>query len=524
MIKTRLVLPVLAAAAALALLAGCGSSGSSSSSDPASLAPPATPVFVEAKIQPTGTLKANLEGLASRVAGVGDLGGLIVSQLERSANGSGEPLDFSKEVKPWLGETAGVFLADYNGSDFEGTGVAVEVTDTGEAQDFIDKRAESNGEPFEDASYEGVDYKVDPSGEGTVGIIGNFVVYAEDTKTFKAAVDADSGESLAESDTFQAIAPSAPEGSLADVYVDVGGLIKAAGSKVDQQTLRFFESSGVDLENASALASVIPGSDNVEVDVAGELGEEAENAVSGEPAEKLLGAMPANALAAIAVGDFGESVGGVVDSIDKSGIPGQVPPGKFKSTMKQAGIDIDKITESLGDAAVFAEGSSRSNLGGALVIETKDATEARNTVSNIGLLLRANHTPGVTAIGGNATGFSVRSAELGPQPIVVAAKGERLAVGYGLPATLRGLNSDSGATLSSTRPYNEALDALDTTPITGFAAGAPAVRLVEGLVSPEEREELAELKPYLAKIAFLAIGAEKKGDLAQARLILGVTK
>ena len=158
------------------------------------------------------------------------------------------------------------------------------------------------------------------------------------------------------------------------------------------------------------------------------------------------------------------------------------------------------------------------------MIETKDATEARNTVSNIGLLLRANHTPGVTAIGGKATGFSVHSAELGAQPVVVAAKGERLAVGYGLPATLRGLSSDQGPTLSGTRPYNEALDALETTPMTGFAAGAPVLRLVEGLVSPEEREELAELKPYLAKIPFLAIGAEKKGDLAQARLILGVTK
>jgi hypothetical protein len=524
MIKTRLVLPVLAAAAALALLAGCGSSDSSSSSDPASVAPPETPVFVEAKIQPTGTLKANLEGLASGVAGIDDLGGTIVSYVEQSASSSDEPLDFSKEVQPWLGETAGIFLADFNGNDFEGTGVAVEVTETGEAQDFIDKKAESNGEPFEDASYEGVDYKVDPSGEGAVGIIGNFVVYANDTKTFEAAVDADGGESLAESGTYKGITPSSPEGSLADVFVDVGGLIKAAGGEVDQQTLQFFESSGVDVENASALASLIPGSDNVEIDVASELGEEAEEAVSGEPAEQLLGAMPANALAAISVGDFGENVGDIVDSIDKSGIPGQVPPGKLKSTMKQVGIDIDKITESLGDAAVFAEGSSLSSLGGALVIETKDSTEAKNTVSNIGLLLRANHTPGVTAIGGKATGFSVRSAELGPQPLVVAAKGDRLAVGYGLPATLRGLSSESGPTLSSTRPYNEALDALGTTPMTGFAAGAPAVRLVEGLVSPEEREELAELKPYLAKIPFLAIGAETKGDVAQARLILGVTK
>ena len=51
MIKTRLVLPVLAAAAALALLAGCGSGGSSSSGDPASVAPPETPLFVEATMR-----------------------------------------------------------------------------------------------------------------------------------------------------------------------------------------------------------------------------------------------------------------------------------------------------------------------------------------------------------------------------------------------------------------------------------------------------------------------------------------
>ena len=54
MIKTRLVLPVLAAAAALALLAGCGGGGDSSSTDPASVAPPETPVFIEATMQPTG--------------------------------------------------------------------------------------------------------------------------------------------------------------------------------------------------------------------------------------------------------------------------------------------------------------------------------------------------------------------------------------------------------------------------------------------------------------------------------------
>ena len=57
MIKTRLVLPVLAAAAAVAILAGCGGGGGSSSGDPASFAPPETPLYIEATMQPHGELK-----------------------------------------------------------------------------------------------------------------------------------------------------------------------------------------------------------------------------------------------------------------------------------------------------------------------------------------------------------------------------------------------------------------------------------------------------------------------------------
>ena len=208
MIKTRLVLPVLAAAAALALLAGCGSSNGGSSTNPASVAPPETPVFIEATIQPTGTLKTNLEGIANRVAGVGDLGGTIASYIEQSATSSGEPLDFEKEVQPWLGEKAGIFLTEFDGENFEGTGFAIEVTDTGEAQEFIDKKVESGEGEFKDESYEGVDYKFDSSNETSVGIVGNFVVFTQEKATFEAAVDASKGESLAEAETYKSITPS----------------------------------------------------------------------------------------------------------------------------------------------------------------------------------------------------------------------------------------------------------------------------------------------------------------------------
>jgi hypothetical protein len=521
MIKTRVVLPVLAAAAAFALLSGCGSD-SGSSTDPASLAPPETPVFVEATIQPTGTLKSNLEGIASRVAGVNDLGGTLVSYLEQAAGDSGEPLDFEKEVQPWLGEKAGVFLSEYDGQNFKGTGIAVEVTDTGEAQDFVDKRIGSAGEGFEDESYEGVEYKFDPSDEKTVGIVGSFVVYGEDKATFEAAVDASQGDSLADAERYKTVSASAAEGSLADVYADVGGLIRMSGSQVDPETLQFLESAGLDAKETSLLMSLVPGTDNVEVDLTGNLGGSQES-VTTTAATDLLGSMPANSVAAVGVGNFGADVGNVIDKIDASGIPGKLPPHQLKAALAKTGIDLDKIASSLGDAAVFAQGRTRATLGGALVIEAKDPGEAKNLVADIGTLLRANGTPGVTAIAGKASGFSVRSRSLGPQPLVVAAKGERVAVGYGLAPTLTGLESGSGPTLSTTKTYNEALNSLGGTPITGFAAGAPALRLAESLlVESGEQEKLEELKPYLGKIPFLAIGSEVKDGVVQAKLILGV--
>jgi hypothetical protein len=301
-------------------------------------------------------------------------------------------------------------------------------------------------------------------------------------------------------------------------------MIEAAGNEVDEDALKFFEASGIDIKKASALISLVPGSNNIEIDVAARLGG-GEDSVPTEAADQLLGSMPANSIAAIGVGDLGENVGETIDMIDEQGIPGEVPPNQLKKALEKAGVDIDQIAGNLGDGAVFAQGRTEATLGGALVIEAKDADEARNTVSNIGTLLRSSGTPGVTAISGKAAGFSVRSAELGAQPVVVAAREDRIAVGYGLRATLAGLDAESGATLSGTKAYNEALNSLDGTPITGFAAGRPALRLVEGLLSdPDEKEELEELAPYLSKVPFLAIGSETKGDVVQAKLILGVTE
>lgn len=521
-VKSRPLLLVVAAAAALILvLAGCGDGDGSSSSDPASLAPAQAPLYIEAAIRPEGELKTNVEALAERLAGIEDLGDLIVSEIESSASESGPEPDFEKDIEPWLGERGGFFLQEYDGEDFNGYGLAIQTTDAGASQDFVDELSESSDDPVGDASYEGVDYKVDSEDGTAVGVVGDFVAIAEDEATFKQMVDASDGESLAGEEEFANSFDSAPAGSLADVFVDVGGLIEQSGGTVDPEAKQFLDSAGINAAEASAVASLIPGSDQIEIEVSSDLG--GEEPPSGD-ASSLLGEFPADAVAAVAVADFGERLGEAIDQIDANGIPDQVPPKKFKSTLKEAGIDVEKIAASLGDLGVFAEGSSERNLAGALVLSTGDAQEATNTVSNIGTLLRSTGTPGVTAISGETSGFSIRDAELGPKPLVVAARGERIAIGYGLQAATRALATPARNTLADSPAYKEAVSALGETPIGGFVDGPAALELAEGLIPADDQEEFREARPYLAKVDYIAIGSSASGDLATLKLIAGVAE
>ncbi|HXR30500.1 MAG TPA: DUF3352 domain-containing protein [Solirubrobacterales bacterium] len=521
MIKTRLaLLSVLAAVAAVAA-AGCGDSDSSSS-DLAGFAPPGSLVYVEGTLQPSGELSADVDSLAQTIAGVDDLGGLIVEELESSAEEDGEPVDFAKEVEPWLGERAGVtFVGLDSDGDLTEPVIAVQSTDAEATQDFIDTQAEQSKEPYEDVSHEGVDFKVGGSEGTAVGLVDDTLLVADDKTAFQSAIEAAGGESLADEAGFEDAIANASKGSLADVYVDVGGLLEQSDNEIDPQAQEALENAGIDPSEATAVASVIPGSDQIQIDVSSDLG--GEEAPSGDVSE-LLGTLPGDSFAALAASGFGDQLKEAIDELDKSGIPGELPPNQLKSTLKAMGIDLDKIADSLEDAAVFAQGNSEATLGGALVL-TSSSNEAAKTVANIGTLLRNTQTPGVTAVTSQGvSGFSVRDEELGRKPLVVVAKDDRLAIAYGLPAALQGVASESGETLSENASYKEAVAALGGTPISAFVDGPAALRLAEGVISADEKAELDEARPYLKKIGYIGIGTSTDGDLATAKAIVGVEK
>jgi hypothetical protein len=512
--KSRLALAVAALGVLVALIAGCGGS---SASDVADLAPPGSPVFVEGAVRPSGDLKANTDAVTKRIAGIGNLGDFVVSELERSSQEDGEPFDYEKEVEPWLGERAGVFFEKLEGGDLSRPGVIVESTDTGATQEFIDTQVKSSKVPYEESSYEGVDFEVGGKEGNAIGVIGDFLAVGDDERVFKRMVDASSGDSLAGEDRFATAISAASNGSLADVYVDVGGLIEQSGGEIDPQARQILQNAGIDPSEATAVASVIPGSEQVEVQLSSDLG--GQKPPSGD-ASALLGSLPSSAFAAIAVSGFGEQLNEAIDSLDEEGIPGTIPPNQLKKGLKEAGIDLEGIAGSLEDAAVFAVGNSERSLGGALVL-TASGSKATEAVANIGLLLRSVQVQGVTALKGGNSGFTVRSPELGDKPLVVAAKKGRVAIGYGVPPTLLALKQASGKTLSDNPTYKEAVSALGGTPIGGFVDGPAALKLAEALV-PKSDQGFREAKRFLKSIAYLAIGTGTEGELATAKVIVGL--
>lgn len=513
--------PIVAAATLALAVAGCGG-GSDSSSDPASVVPPGAPVFIEAKLQPEAKIAADVEALAERIAGVDNLGQEIIGELESSVDPGQEPLDYAKEIEPWLGENAAIYLESYDGDDFKTGGAAIATTDSGAAEEFLEKRLKEGGD-VKSASYEGVDYFIDTAEEGeTFGVDGGFVLFGETESAFKQMVDASGGESLADQETFSNAVADRPSDSLADVFVDIGGLIQEAGGEVDAETQAGLDTLGIDPKDATAEMSLVPGSDQIEIDLTTNV--TGDNPQSGD-ASKLLESLPGGSFAAFASADFGKRLSEAVNRLDAEGIPGEIEPNELKSGLEAAGIDLDQITGAIGDLGVFAQGNTEKNVKGAVVLETKGAKEATNTVANVGLLLRATGVAGVTAVSGKVSGFSIRSEDIGPTPIVIAAEGKRIAIAYGLAAAVQALSAGESATLGQNPAFKEAKSALGETPISGFVAGPAALQFATSLAaSTEENEGFEEAKPYLEKIAYVGIGGGASGELSTAKLIVGLTK
>src|SRR4051812_10017211 len=354
MTKTFRVLAAFALVGLLTLVvAGCGGSTGASGTDTAKIAPASSFVYVEATIDPTGAQETAMRSVIGDFPGDGPPEERINNLLEQASKSdkAGSDVDYAKDIKPWLGDKAAVFVTrDPAAASKVAWGVIVATTDEGKTKDAI-KNGKGSGD--RESSYKGTSYVVDKDGTAT-GTVGGFFVAGSEAG-MKAAVDASKSSPLSASDRYKEAIKDARNDRIALAYEDLGGLVQAVAS-----------ASGQSLGPAAPLVGQLFGGKPV---VATIHAEQHALVVDGSliPASSflklsgqstpLLGQVPADSWLAAGVANFGQSLQSIFGLV-AGAVGGEQ---QFEQQLKTAaGIDIQKDVFSwMGDVAFFVNGDSK---------------------------------------------------------------------------------------------------------------------------------------------------------------------
>ena len=232
MIKTRLVLAVLAACAALARPRRLRRwRRASSSSDPASVAPPESPLFIEATLRPSGDAEDERRSAGEEASpGSTTSAGRSSPELESSALRRGSSTTPKTSSPGWAKRPASS-SRNTTATTSPATAIALAGTDTGATQDFIDKRRRRATSRSKTAPTKGSTTRSTATTKPRSAWSATSSSSPRTEAAFKDAVDASDGESLADERLLHDAIADAPEDSLVDVYVDIGGLIEAGGRR-----------------------------------------------------------------------------------------------------------------------------------------------------------------------------------------------------------------------------------------------------------------------------------------------------
>lgn len=504
----------------IAVLTACGAGGGAGADgDPASIVPAQAGLYFEAQVRPEGDRRKDALAAAGKLLRTPDPEPRLRELLDEATKDSGEDFDYDRDVAPWLGERAGVFVGDLAADEPNGLVVAA-TTDEDKARDAIEgalRRSPSGGR-MRERSYAGIDYRVGADGTA-VGIVDGFLV-AGDEQELKRSVKAAESRSLADSNRYQDTLDGLSKERLATGYLDAKELAGAAAradpasaAQLDQVTAR------LELEKVAPVGlAFLADGDRLAVDAvqslkgAGRLYRQLAGLASGASAP-LTGELPGDAWAAYGVPKLGRSARVIYEEL-AGGLGGAAISEQLR---QQLGLDLDEdVFRWIGDTAVFVRGTSTDTLEGAVVIQATDPAKARRAVAKlVGVATQRQPSLGLTptAFPGAELAFTARTGTPGRQGYLAVGNG-RVVLGVGERATRDGLRT-RGDTLADTEGFKRARRLGGAEP--SFFVSMPAVLgLADGSGAATD-PDYAKAKPYLETISALAAGAEREGERLVSR-------
>jgi hypothetical protein len=507
----------LALAASLAIGA-CGGGGDSS--DLASLAPPDAPFFAEFVLRPEGDQAEAIESFAERVAGIDDPGSEIATTIDESFADSGLEITYAEDVEPWLGERGSVFVRSFEPSSVAGGvpdfALAVETDDADAARSFVETAVEADPTPHESRSYGGFDYSYSPGDGGlAVGLIAESLVVGTET-SFKVAVDASEGMSLAESEEYSQRTEALGDDLLGSAFLEPAAAIEAG-----------LASEGIAPGDARMLEPLLAGPLSEPLAIGLSATTEAASidfaaTVTGEDAaaadRSLIESLPAGSWLAVAVPDLGQALERVLDQLANGGLPGG---GSIQDALRaRTGIDLRAdVVDWLGDAAGFVEGTSAPGFTAGLIAETTDPEGPRKLLETVQAL--AESDSGLRSAAppeGADYGFSLGLPGLG-------GGAEAGVVGDRVVAVIGGTVAEvlePASALGDDSRYQAAVESLGEDLPPALYVDLPSLLEVAEQAGSASDPEYQAAAPYLGAFASLVGGSRVEDELAVTRLTVSL--
>jgi len=579
--RTRAAAVVLPALM-LGSLAGCGSSHSSgTAADPAGAVPASVPLYVGATVRPAGSQKAAALASGRTLTHQADPYLRLLQLLETPGSPA---LSFTRDVAPWLGPQAGIFLSSLGSSTraqsalllsllqqgllggsstagvfpFAAGGTAgtagpqgaivLDSSDAAKARSFLASQARHAGAHA--AAYRGVAYQATSTGVA-FGLVGRFAVIGSEPALRSVIDTTQGGPALSRASGYAKLLAVAPKGAIAHLYTKAGAARAAAGTP---GAARQGEAAGLSerlVGAREANISLVPSTGSIAVDAdmlpPATTGARGGLLSAGAGGAQALGELPGDSWLAFGLGHVGATLGEDVRALRAlasiGSALGPAPEGTAAAPLNLKGLLDGLLTplsvlgaESaearrdfsswMGSGGIFASGGSLLELKGAVVITSTNPASSRATVAKLaGQLRKAGGSVQPVSIAGTDAAVGVRLNGLPVELDIAdgrASRGQtKFVLGLGEASVTSALNPSS--TLSGAAPASAAATAIGEGIQPNLIVDFPTLlSLLEG-VGLTEDPTLSKLVPYLRSVTTLAGGTHTiGGGIERARVVLAL--
>lgn len=488
-------------------------------------------------------------------------------------------LSYAREVAPWLGPHAGIFLTSLSSSSSTllalvkqgllggtassafpfGTGgaqgaIVLDTSNVAKARSFIQTQARHAG--AHNTTYKGISYETTSSGVA-FGVVKEFAVIGSEAGMHSVIETASAqAGSLAHASGYAKLLAAAPADAIAHVYASPPTSPQASSAQGTSGLLALLAGSreanvsvvAASSASTSGAAPVAGGSLTVDADtLASASGAGSAGLLATDPeSAKALAELPGGSWLAIGLGHLGTTVGqdaqGLESLTSLAGTLGGAGPestsglslggllqgllmplGELGANTPQARKDFARW---MGSGGVFASGASLLELKGAVVISSKDPALSRTAVSELAAALRkAGGTVTPTSIAGTEAAVAARLSGL---PVVLdiavgrdSAGQTKFVIGIGEASVQAAL--DPPSTMTGTGPLEAAASALGEGAQPSMIVDFPTLlSLLEG-VGLTEAPSISGFVPYLRSLTTLAGGGHSLGnEVERFKLVLGL--